>query len=294
MYLRPANAIRLSTHFLIYFYMVVFPNAKINLGLRVTDRRTDGYHNILSLMVPVPWRDVLEIVPSSSGRTTLTTSGRTICCPPDKNLVMKAYRALNEITPLPPLDIYLRKIIPDGAGLGGGSSDAAFTIKCINQLLRLGYSEEQMAEISAGIGADCPFFIYNKPMIASGTGTTLSYASSFRFPEHTYILIIKPQESISTAEAYSGITPRPLGEDIIAVIGNSYRLWKDWLVNDFEESLSLSHPFISQIKNELYNAGAYFASLSGSGSAVFGLFNHDVDINSLALPENCETFKSVL
>ena len=139
--------------------MILFPNAKINLGLDILRRRPDGYHDIETVMIPVPWCDVLEIVPAKGSETTLTVSGRRVDCPPEKNLVMKAYRALAETVELPPVDIFLRKIIPDGAGLGGGSADAAFTLRGLNELFALGLSDSRLAEIAAGLGADCPFFI---------------------------------------------------------------------------------------------------------------------------------------
>lgn len=137
--------------------MIVFPNAKINLGLAITGRRPDGYHDIETVMYPVGWTDILEIVPSKSGVTELFTSGRRVECPPESNLVMKAYRALDAITMLPPVSIYLHKVIPDGAGLGGGSADAAFALKALNTMLNLGLDYKRLEEIAATIGADCPF-----------------------------------------------------------------------------------------------------------------------------------------
>ena len=155
--------------------MILFPNAKINLGLNILRRRPDGYHDLEMLMLPVGWADILEIVPAAPGEaTTLTCSGRPVDCPPEKNLVMKAWRALKAECPsMPEAAIYLRKIVPDGAGLGGGSSDAAFTLVGLNEVFGLGISRERLAAIAAGIGADCPFFIHNRPMLATGTGTVL-------------------------------------------------------------------------------------------------------------------------
>ena len=152
--------------------MIAFPNAKINIGLFITARRPDGYHDIATVMMPADWCDILEIVPAKDDVTTLTVTGRSVDCPPEKNLVMRAYRAMEERYNLPPVDIFLRKIIPDGAGLGGGSADAAFTITTLDRLFGLGLSADVMAGIAATIGSDCPFFIYNRPMLATGTGTT--------------------------------------------------------------------------------------------------------------------------
>lgn len=164
--------------------MIVFPNAKINIGLNILRRRPDGYHDLETVMYPIPWRDVLEIVPGRSGCDTLTCTGRPVNCPPEKNLVMKAVKALRGVAEFPPVDIFLEKIIPDGAGLGGGSADAAFAITAIDSLFSLGLPRRLMAEVAAGIGADCPFFIYNEPALCTGTGTTMTHIP-VKFPaEH--------------------------------------------------------------------------------------------------------------
>ena len=154
--------------------MVLFPHSKINLGLNIVRRRPDGYHDLQTVMLPIGWSDILEVVPSSAASSSLTTSGRRIDCPPEKNLVMKAFRAVEDrVGKLPSVDIYLRKIVPDGAGLGGGSADAAAMVKALDGLFSLGLDEDTMCAICAGIGADCPFFIHDRPMLASGTGTSL-------------------------------------------------------------------------------------------------------------------------
>ena len=185
--------------------MITFPNAKINLGLDILRRREDGYHDIETVMVPVPWHDVLEIVPAKGEETTLTVTGRHVDCPPEKNLVMKAYRALEREVSLPPVDIYLRKIIPDGAGLGGGSADASFTLRALNELFALGYNDEQLARVASTLGADCPFFIYNRPMLCTGTGTDMEPIDVDL--QGLDILIAKPDVSVPTAAAYSHTTP---------------------------------------------------------------------------------------
>ena len=153
--------------------MITFPNAKINLGLHIVSRRSDGYHNIETVFYPIPLTDSLEIVPAKGAESTLTCYGRVVDCPVEKNLVMKAYRMMEEAYGLPPVDIYLVKHIPDGAGLGGGSSDASFCMKMLNDMFEIGLSAEQLAAMAAKIGADCPFFIYNQPMIATGIGDVL-------------------------------------------------------------------------------------------------------------------------
>lgn len=254
--------------------MVVFPNAKINLGLNIVNRRDDGYHNIESVLIPVMWRDVLEIVPAKGMETTLTVTGRVVDCPAEKNLVMKAYRALNDVSPLPPVNIYLRKIIPDGAGLGGGSADAAFTLSALNDLFALGLNKSQLVGIASSLGADCPFFIHNRPMLATGTGTELS---EFDLPHLSGLtmLIVKPDIHISTAVAYSGVKPKSPSTQLCRLLEMPIETWRGVVHNDFETSLKDKFPILNQIKDELYGLGAVYASLSGSGSALYGLFKSD-------------------
>lgn len=254
--------------------MVLFPNCKINIGLRILRRRPDGYHDIETVMVPVGWTDILEIVPSSSDSTTLTLTGNRVDCPPEKNLVMKAYVKVRERFPdLPPVDIFLRKIIPDGAGLGGGSSDAAFTIIGLNRLFGLGMSDEQMAVIASEIGADCPFFIYNRPMLATGTGVSLA---RFDIDLSAYsIVIAKPAAGVSTAQAYSGVTPDESGETLPALLSEPVSRWDATVANDFEKSVfELCHE-IQSVKLKMKELGAVYVSMSGSGSAVYGIFDND-------------------
>ena len=252
--------------------MVVFPNAKINIGLDILRKRPDGYHDIATVMFPVDWCDILEIVPAAGADTTLSVSGRAVDCPPEKNLVMKAYRALDARVELPPVDIFLHKVIPDGAGLGGGSSDAAFTLTALNSLFSLGLEKDELAEIAAGIGADCPFFIYNRPMLATATGTDLA---PFPLSLAGYTAaIVKPPVSVPTAAAYAAVSPcdsgTPLAEVLMAE-PNPVR-WQGLVKNDFERSVFLSRPEIAGIKAGLLDAGAVYAAMSGSGSAVFGIF----------------------
>lgn len=256
--------------------MILFPNAKINLGLNVVRRRPDGYHDLETLFYPVPWRDVLEIVPAKGDTTTLTVTGRNVDCPPEKNLVMKAYSALDAMSPLPPVDIYLQKIIPDGAGLGGGSADAAFTLKGLNELFSLGYSDEELAETATKIGADCPFFIYDVPMLATGIGNVFS-PISINLSSMT-IVIVKPPVHVSTKEAYSGVTPALPAVDIRSTLIDPVECWRGVLKNDFEDSIFPLHQEIADVKTRLYDLGAVYASMSGSGASVYGLFDKSSDI----------------
>lgn len=256
--------------------MVTFPNAKINIGLYITARRPDGYHDIVTAMLPADWCDILEIVPAKGEGTTLTVSGRGIDCPAEKNLVMKAFRVMASRYEIPPVDIYLEKIIPDGAGLGGGSADAAFTIKALDKMAGLGLADTEMAAIAAEIGSDCPFFIYNRPMLATGTGTTLSAISSCA-AGYT-LVIVKPDVHVSTAEAYGGCRPAPLSIDLPAVLASlPPERWDEaGIKNDFEHTVFPLHREIENVKTRLYALGAAYAAMSGSGASVFGLFGRDI------------------
>lgn len=274
--------------------MIVFPNAKINLGLNITSRRPDGYHILSTAMIPTGWKDILEIVPAQGTQPTLTVTGRTVDCPMESNLVMKAYRAMQRIAPIPPVDIYLHKIIPDGAGLGGGSADAAFTLKALDRMFSLGLTDSQLADIAATLGADCPFFIYNRPMIADGIGTDLSAVDIPDLQGHT-LLIVKPGIHISTARAYAGVTPCPTAQDLRLTLSLPVAEWRGALKNDFEDSLRSEFPEIERIKQTLYANGAAYASLSGSGSAVYGIFDNDkMAVHAKSLFSGCDTFKCSL
>lgn len=264
--------------------MVGFPNAKINIGLYITGRRPDGYHDLVTAMAPVDWCDVLEIVPAKGDMTTLHVSGRHVDCPVEKNLVMRAYRAMASRFSLPEVDIYLQKIIPDGAGLGGGSADAAFTITMLNDMFRLNLPTDEMAAIAATIGSDCPFFIYNRPMLATGTGTTLS-PIGLNLRNHN-ILIVKPEEHVSTAEAYSGCRPAHADINLPEVLSAfPPQKWQESGVrNDFESTVFPLHPAIGSVKEQMRGMGALYTAMSGSGAAVFGIFNRDI------LAEEAEKF----
>lgn len=273
--------------------MIVFPNAKINIGLDILSRRPDGYHNIHTAMFPVPWTDILEIVPAKGADTTLTVTGRAVECPPEKNLVMKAHNALNAYTPLPPLDIYLHKVIPDGAGLGGGSADAAFTLTAINQMLSLDIPQTKLAEIAATIGADCPFFIYNRPMLASSTGTELTPIDLSLAGNR--ILIVKPPVLVPTKEAYAGVTPSIPEHSLDNLLSVPMTRWQGMVKNDFEPTIMRNHPIIAAIKNAMIDAGAMYAAMSGSGSAVFGLWEGDNMADPPSeLIDGCATFSALL
>lgn len=256
--------------------MILYPNAKINLGLSIDRRRPDGYHDITTVMLPVDWCDILELVPADDGLTTLATYGRKVGCTPEKNLVMKAYQALASITGgLPPVHFYLEKIIPDGAGMGGGSADASFALIGLNEMFNLGFDKNTLAQIAATIGADCPFFIYNRPSLCTGTGTELSPCTATGL-EGRSILIAKPRvASVSTKEAYAGVKPSPCVVDMRATVNLPPENWESTLHNDFEKSVFDQLPVVAEVKRRMKTLGAEYASMTGSGSAVFGIFAND-------------------
>lgn len=254
--------------------MILFPHAKINLGLDILRKRPDGYHDIATAIVPTDWEDVLELTPSAFGETKLTVTGRKVDCPPEKNLVMKAFRAVESLTGgVPPTEIRLHKIIPDGAGLGGGSADAAFTIRGLNELYNLGLPEEEQCRIAAMIGADCPFFIADRPMLCTGTGTDMT---AIELPQIKGLMlaIVKPSESVSTAQAYAGVKPHEPSEKLSERLRLPIDQWQLKLPNAFEPSVFEKCPQVAEIKRRLKELGAVYASMSGSGSAVFGLFDN--------------------
>lgn len=252
--------------------MICFPNAKINVGLHITGKRPDGYHSIETLFYPIPLRDALEVV--KSDKTSFTQTGVPLETVPENNLVMKAYDLMAKSHNVPTLDIYLKKVIPPGAGLGGGSADAAFMLKLLNELCENPASESDLLKMAESIGSDCPFFIRNTPVIASGTGAIFK-ASEVSLKG--YILyVVKPPISISTKEAYSRVKPKKPEFSLDRLASVPVYEWKNVLFNDFEPSVFDKYPLIGEIKKRFYSLGAEYASLSGSGSAVFGLFKKEV------------------
>lgn len=263
--------------------MITFPNCKINLGLNIVSKRDDGYHNLETIFYPVPLTDALEIVPGKEISTRFFQSGIAIDGDTDNNLVMKAYRLfLDEILPNHPqketsLDIYLRKNIPFGAGLGGGSSDAAFMLKLMNDYFSTELSTEEMEKMAVKIGADCPFFVRNLPVFAEGTGNIFSPINLSL--EGYFLVLIKPDIHVSTKEAYAQIKPKHPLVSVKEIITQPIENWKEALVNDFEENVFNLYPEIKQIKENLYAQGALYASMSGSGSSVFGIFKEPLAIS---------------
>ncbi len=260
--------------------MICFSNAKINIGLHVTGRRADGYHNIETLFYPVGLSDIIEVLPAGpEGQDTFFNTGSIIDVDPDDNLCLRALRELQACIVTGRVGIHLHKIIPQGAGLGGGSSNAAFVIRAVNELFKSGMQENELASVASRIGSDCSFFIYNSPMFAEGRGDILEHAgidlSGYR------ILIVFPGFRINTAWAYGKISVRQGRRPLREVIGPDPSKWRGSVVNDFEKPVFQAHPVIRDIKRRLDDAGALYASMTGSGSAVYGIFAGNSDTGKL-------------
>jgi 4-diphosphocytidyl-2-C-methyl-D-erythritol kinase len=269
--------------------MITFPNCKINLGLWVTQRRSDGYHNIQTVMLPVPWCDILEIVPAIASETTLTLTGNQVESPVENNLCYRAWRLMADEFKIPTVNIRLHKIIPTGAGLGGGSSDASFTLRMLNTMFQLNLRDEILRSLAVQLGMDCPFFIENVPALSTGRGEFLKPASINL--EGFYLVIVKPPFHVSTAAAFAGTRPVYRENSIDEFTALPVQDWKKVLHNDFEDSVFDLYPDIREIKNILYRHGAVYAALSGSGSAVFGLFIESPD--QMGFP-GCDVFRTLL
>lgn len=263
--------------------MITFPPAKINLGLQILSKRQDGYHEIATCFYRIPLTDILEILPAL--KTTFTSSGLSIPGDPEQNLCLKAYNLIRKDFTIPPVHIHLHKVIPMGAGLGGGSSDATSTLIVLNKLFSLNIKAEKLHEYAASLGSDCPFFLSEKAMLASGTGTNLTPFSLEL--AGNYLYIIHPDIHVSTVEAYAGVSPHNPNESLNTILQQPEN-WKSILKNDFEPSIVRRYPAIGELIDQLYKSGAWYSAMSGSGSAVFGLFKEQPD--SLDLPANYYSF----
>jgi 4-diphosphocytidyl-2-C-methyl-D-erythritol kinase len=254
--------------------MLTFPTCKINLGLRITEKRPDGFHNLQSCFYPVGWGDVLEIIPAD--RFVFSSSGLSIPGDASQNLCIKAYTLLKADFDLPPVQMHLHKLVPIGAGLGGGSSDAAFTLTLLNNQFSLGLGVAQMEDYARLLGSDCAFFVQNQPVFCTEKGDVFS---SIPVDLSGYnIVLVYPNLAISTAEAYAGIRPRPVERSLNEQLETAIDTWRETIHNDFEDSLFSRYPILSQIKEQLYESGAVYASMSGSGSTVYGIFRAPVAI----------------
>lgn len=249
--------------------MLVFPNVKINLGLNIIRKREDGYHDLETVFYPLGLADILEFTINKS-KTEFAQTGLILDTGTANNLVVKAYDLLKEKYNLPELNIHLHKNIPSGAGLGGGSSDAAFMLKTLNEYFKLGIKNKKIFAYADELGSDCPFFLRNEPVFAEGTGNIFSKVNIDL--NKFYIFLIKPNIHISTKEAFSGILPKTPKKCLKDIINLPIDQWKKCMINDFEKNIFIRYPEIKQIKDKLYDLGAIYAQMSGSGASVFGFF----------------------
>jgi 4-diphosphocytidyl-2-C-methyl-D-erythritol kinase len=273
--------------------MIVFPNCKINLGLRILHKRSDGFHDLETVFYPLPLTDIFEVTIYNNALPTpvipFTTSGLPFNSDTVGNLCSKAYKLLKKEFPqLPHVQMHLHKVIPLGAGLGGGSSDAAFTLKLLNKKFNLELPEKQLIHYASQLGSDCPFFIINKPCYATGTGELLE---EIQLDLSDYkLVIVNPGIHISTGEAFRNIIPAVPEKPVKEIITGPIEKWKDELKNDFERSAFKQHPEIVDIKDQMYIAGAIYASMSGSGSTVYGIFPKELP-TQLSFPSHYLTWE---
>jgi 4-diphosphocytidyl-2-C-methyl-D-erythritol kinase len=268
--------------------MIVFPNGKINLGLHILQKRSDGYHNLETIFYPIPLCDSLEIIDNTRGIRTpmfpFSSSGLEVAGNAYSNICVKAYKLLKKDFPnLASVKIHLHKIIPTGAGLGGGSSDAAFTLKAINDVMNLGISTEQLINYAAELGSDCAFFIINKPSFAKGRGEILE---EIQLDLADYkIIVVNPGIHVDSGRAFLDMKPEHSEKSLKEIITGSIERWKDELKNDFEKTIFQQYKPIAEIKDKLYSMGAIYSSMSGSGSTVFGIFPKEQKLQ-LSFPDN--------
>ncbi len=258
--------------------MILFSPAKINIGLQIIERRKDGFHNLQSIMFAVGLCDILEVrrLSKEDQEIQFRQSGIQIDSPTDMNLCVKAWELFTLEVPLPAIEIHLHKQIPVGAGLGGGSSNASTTLIGLNTLAGNPLSKEKLQELAVTLGSDCPFFLRENPMLMEGRGEKLS-PISIRL-DQLYLVLIFPEIQISTAEAYAGVKPATPAHHLRELIKEPLNIWNEVIINDFELSIFERHPELEQMKQALYQAGAVYASLSGSGSSLYGFFHTPPDL----------------
>lgn len=255
--------------------MICFPNAKINIGLNIVSKRSDGYHNLETIFYPIQIKDALEIIVREEQKSdTFFEAGLKVDAVPENNLVMKALRLMREYYDFPAVEVHLLKKIPFGAGIGGGSADASFMLKLLNKTFKLDVKDEELIPLAARLGADCPFFIYNRPVFATGIGEILEDIE-LSLKGYT-IVLVKPDIHVPTKDAFAEIKPKHPEVSLKELIMSPVSEWKDMVVNDFEKSIFPKYPSIKEIKEKLYDMGAEYAAMTGSGSSVFGIFKEDV------------------
>ena len=256
--------------------MICFPNAKINLGLNIVSKREDDYHNLETIFYPIMIKDALEIIVSDQGKDSFVESGIKTTLNTGDNLVIKALTEMRKHYSIPSLEVRLLKKIPFGAGIGGGSADASFMLKLLNNKFSLGASDSELVNMAAQLGADCPFFIHNRPLFASGTGDVFEEIDLSL--QDYYLILVKPDIHISTKDAFSKIIPQIPNVSLLEISKRPVSEWKDVMFNDFEKSILPKYPVIQNIKDKLYALGAEYASMTGSGSSVYGIFNKKTDL----------------
>jgi len=256
--------------------MVLFPHAKINLGLQVIEERDDGLHNIVSCLYPINWCDMLELIEEKELRFTM--SGLDIPGSTNDNLCFKAYHLIKDQFDIPPIHIHLHKVVPIGAGLGGGSSDAAFTLLGLQKMFDLPLSATDLRQLASKLGSDCAFFIGDKPVMATGKGDELEEIELSGTEE--YLVVVTPPIQVNTGKAYSMLSPSLPTTNLKNDLFNNISQWSQSITNDFEATVFQQYPAISRIKEVLLEQGALFASLSGSGSSVFGIFKDKSSVRS--------------
>lgn len=272
--------------------MVGFPNCKLNLGLRVLGKRSDGYHALNTCFYPIPYCDVIELISRPENNAdTFHFTGLAIPGKEEDNLIARAIRLLRVVSVFPPVEVHLHKILPSGAGIGGGSSDAAQTLILLNVLFELGLSKEQLANYASALGSDCPFFIYNRPSMASGRGEILEPVKLDL--GGIYVRVVVPPVHISTAEAFRHVKHSAEAFDPTIFEYGRRLEWKDALNNDFESYAFEQYPVLEAMKVEMYQAGAFYAAMSGSGSAIYGLFEA-APTAEISFPEGSATYATIL
>ncbi len=279
--------------------MIAFSNCKINIGLNIISKRNDGFHNIESVLYPVNLCDILEINLRSNLKDdsynfqnviALITSGNSVDCSMEENLCYKAFQLIKNDYRVSDVVLHLHKIAPMGAGLGGGSANAAYTLKLLNQIFNLNIETTQLHNYASQLGSDCSFFINNQPAYATGKGDLLHPVDAFL--KNYHITLVKPPIHISTAEAYKSVTPVQPTVSLLNLIAMAPDSWRDVLFNDFEKPVFKNHPQLQEIKNSLYDAGCLYASMSGSGSCIYGISQHSINISGMF--ENCFTWQGIL
>ncbi len=288
-HIRTPNRARFGA-LLFRIHLVLFPNAKLNFGLHITGRRPDGFHDLETAFVPIAWTDALEVLPTDAPDATLTLTGRPIPGDPATNLCLRAWRLLKADFPaMPPAHLHLHKVVPIGAGLGGGSADAAFVLRALNEVFELGLLPDALLPYARRLGADCAFFLLNRPVLATARGDEFQPLDGTpadllpRLAGHA-VVVVWPGIGIGTAEAFRDAVPAAPARPLAEVLALPLAEWRGALVNDFEAALAPRFPVLAEVKAALYAAGAVYASLSGSGSAVFGVFEGDAPV--VDFPEN--------